>query len=165
MMMSEESLENCSASLVNDDLYHWKASILGPEGTPYADGTFELDIRFPAEYPFKPPQIKFENKIYHPNISVNGQICMDILRSKWSAANTVITVLLSISSLIADPNPHDPFVPEIAEVYIKDHEKFIDTAKEWTRLYACADATSEPEVTESNSQSINDESSEIICSE
>ncbi|XP_033744491.1 ubiquitin-conjugating enzyme E2-17 kDa-like isoform X1 [Pecten maximus] len=157
LLMTRDPPENCSASLVNDDLFHWKASLLGPEETPYAGGSFVLDIRFPAEYPFKPPQVKFETKIYHPNISVNGQICMDILRSKWSAAITVSTVLLSVSSLIADPNPHDPFVPEIAEIYLNDHEKFTDIAKEWTKLYACSAVTAEQDLTETSSSSMRGE--------
>ncbi|XP_069124971.1 uncharacterized protein [Argopecten irradians] len=121
MMMSEESLENCSASLVNDDLYHWKASILGPEGTPYADGTFELDIRFPAEYPFKPPQVKFETKIYHRHIR-DGEICIDILYSKWRSTFTVNTVMLAISTLLTDPHHQDP--------------DFAVTAREWTVMHA-----------------------------
>ncbi|XP_060071806.1 ubiquitin-conjugating enzyme E2 D2B-like [Ylistrum balloti] len=148
LQMTKDPPENCSARLVGDDLFHWKASLTGPEDTPYADGTFELDIRFPVEYPFKPPSVKFDTKIYHPNISVNGQICMDILRSKWSAGITVSAVLLSVSSLMADPNPTDPFVPEIADIYRNEYEQFKETAKEWTNLYACPAKMFDEELTE-----------------
>ena len=46
-----------------------KAKILGPKHTFYEDGVFYVDIAFPTDYPYKPPKIKFETKIWHPNIS------------------------------------------------------------------------------------------------
>ena len=118
------------------DMFNWKASIFGPEDSPYAGGLFFLKIQFPAEYPFKPPRLQFETKIYHPNINSNGGICLDILKDQWSPALTIAKVLLSISSLLTDPNPDDPLVPEIATLYKKDRAKFNSTAREWTQKYA-----------------------------
>ena len=129
--------ENCSAGPVNDDMFHWQAIIMGPSDSPYQGGVFFLNIHFPTDYPFKPPKCVFTTRIYHPNINSNGSICLDILKDQWSPALTISKVLLSISSLLTDPNPDDPLVPEIANIYKQDRKKYDETAKEWTKKYAC----------------------------
>lgn len=109
---------------------------MGPPDSPYQGGVFFLTIHFPTDYPFKPPKVAFTTRIYHPNINSNGSICLDILRSQWSPALTISKVLLSICSLLCDPNPDDPLVPEIARIYKTDREKYNELAREWTRKYA-----------------------------
>jgi len=126
----------CSAGPVGDDLFHWQATIMGPPESPYQGGVFFLTIHFPTDYPFKPPKVAFTTRIYHPNINSNGSICLDILRSQWSPALTISKVLLSICSLLCDPNPDDPLVPEIARIFKTDREKYTELAREWTRKYA-----------------------------
>ena len=127
---------NCSAGPVGDDMFHWQGNIIGPEGSPYQNGVFFLDIHFPSDYPFKPPKVKFTTKIYHPNINSGGSICLDILNSKWSPALTVPKILLSISSLLTEPNPDDPLVGDIGRVYKSDIAKFNKEAAKWTAKYA-----------------------------
>ncbi|CAH0366605.1 unnamed protein product [Pelagomonas calceolata] len=127
---------NCSAGPVGDDLFHWQATIMGPEDSPYSGGVFFLNIHFPADYPFKPPKVSFTTRIYHCNINANGGICLDILKDQWSPALTISKVLLSICSLLTDPNPDDPLVPEIAQIFRTDRGKHDETAREWTHKYA-----------------------------
>jgi ubiquitin-conjugating enzyme E2 D len=127
---------NCSAGSIDDDVFEWRATLLGPKNSPYEGGSFKMKIHFPSNYPFKPPKINFETKIYHPNINSAGSICIDILRDNWSPALTVSKVLLSICSLLDDPNPDDPLEPTIANEYKENKEKFIETAKSWTYIYA-----------------------------
>ena len=127
---------NCSAGPEGDDLYHWTATIMGPEGSPYYGGVFYLNITFPSNYPFKPPKIAFITKIYHPNINSSGGICLDILKDNWSPALTISKVLLSICSLLTDPNPDDPLVPEIARKFKDNRVAYEITAREWTQVYA-----------------------------
>ena len=128
---------NCSAGPVNDnDVFHWQATIMGPPDSPFAGGVFFLTIGFPTDYPFKPPKVTFTTKIYHPNINSNGSICLDILREQWSPALTISKVLLSICSMLTDPNPDDPLVPDIANIYKEDRGKYEKTAREWTHKFA-----------------------------
>ncbi|XDV50127.1 hypothetical protein PO909_019236 [Leuciscus waleckii] len=129
----------CSAGPVGDDVFHWQATIMGPNESPYQGGVFFLTIHFPTDYPFKPPKVAFTTRIYHPNINSNGSICLDILRSQWSPALTISKVLLSICSLLCDPNPDDPLVPEIARIYKTDTEKYVQTeAHKYFYTHACA---------------------------
>lgn len=134
--IQKDTPENCSAGPRGDNMYIWDAMIIGPTGTPYAGGVFKLEIHFPTDYPFKPPKLTMLTKIYHPNISPSGAICLDILKNNWSPALTISKVLLSLCSLFSDANPNDPLVPEVAEIYIKDRARYDATAKLWTEKYA-----------------------------
>lgn len=135
---SERLGENISAGPSSDsDLFHWNAMIIGPTGTPYEGGIFRLKIDVPSDYPFKPPMFRFDTKVYHPNISSSGAICLDILKSEWSPALTIPKVLISICSLLNDPNPNDPLVADIAYTYKTNREEFNQMAKQWTLQYAC----------------------------
>ncbi|KAF7820068.1 ubiquitin-conjugating enzyme E2-17 kDa-like [Senna tora] len=127
---------SCSAGPVGEDMFHWQATIMGPADSPYAGGVFLVTIHFPPDYPFKPPKVSFRTKVFHPNINSNGSICLDILKEQWSPALTVSKVLLSICSLLTDPNPDDPLVPEIAHMYKTDRAKYETTARSWTQKFA-----------------------------
>ena len=127
---------NCSAGIINDDIHIWEATIIGPEKTPYESGIFKLLIEFPDNYPFKPPKVKFDTRIFHPNINKHGSICLDILSKNWSPALTVSKLLLSISSLLSDPNPDDPLDIRAAEIYKKNKDEYFQTAKTYTLKYA-----------------------------
>ena len=127
---------NCSAGLISDDIYKWQATIIGPADSPYSGGIFALNIEFPIDYPFKPPRIMFKTPIYHCNINTNGSICLDILKDKWSPALTISKALLSICSMMDDPNPNDPLMPEIAELLRKNKKLHDQNAREMTLKHA-----------------------------
>jgi len=134
--ITQDPPSNCSAGIINDDIFHWKATIMGPEDTPYHNGVFYLEIWFPSDFPFKPPKVNFITKIYHPNIDSSGNICLDILKNAWSPALSISKVLLSICSLLAEPNPDDPLVNEIANIYRNNIELYNKNAREYTITYA-----------------------------
>jgi ubiquitin-conjugating enzyme E2 D/E len=128
---------NCSAGPISEaDLYKWEGVMMGPSDSPYAGGVFNVTIEFPVDYPFKPPRIMFKTKIYHPNINAQGFICLDILKQNWSPALTISKALLSILSMLTDPNPDDPLMPDIAQQYKTNRVEYELKAREWTQQYA-----------------------------
>jgi ubiquitin-conjugating enzyme E2 D/E len=135
-LLLKDPPDNCSAGPIEDDIFHWEGTIIGPTETVYEGGVFNLDIQFPKNYPFKPPKVRFLTKIYHPNINSGGFICLDIFKENWSPALTISKVLLSLCSLLTDPNPDDPLVVSIADEYVNDREKYNNTARSWTQIYA-----------------------------
>jgi ubiquitin-conjugating enzyme E2 D/E len=128
---------NCSGGPLDDDIMKWRATITGPDGSPYSGGVFFLDIDFPVDYPFKPPHVKFITPILHPNINSNGGICLDILKNNWSPALTASKLLLSISSLLNEPNPDDPLVPDLAHLYKTNRAEYTSRVRAYTLKHAC----------------------------
>ncbi|KAK7750260.1 Ubiquitin-conjugating enzyme E2 1 [Diatrype stigma] len=123
----------------NSDLTHLKASITGPPGTPYEGGKFIVDVKIPTEYPFRPPIMKFDTKVWHPNISSQtGAICLDTLSTAWSPVLTIKSTLLSLQSLFESPEPKDPQDAEVAKMMMTDPPAFNKKAHEWAVQYASA---------------------------
>jgi ubiquitin-conjugating enzyme E2 T len=110
----------------DEDMSLWHADISGPE--PYEKAMFRVRIKIPSRYPFEPPLCQFVGTMipYHPNIDAAGRICLDTLKSppagSWSPAVSLPSLLLSLRSLLACPNPDDGLVAEISNVYRTDPE-------------------------------------------
>ena len=128
-------MENISVSLTNDNLREWTIFIKGPDQSPYINGIFKLRVNFTENYPFEAPTAVFVTPIIHPNISIDGTLCIDTLKN-WKANLSVQTVLLSILSIMASPNLNNALVPEIANLYKSDYEKYVLLAKKYTKKYA-----------------------------
>lgn len=104
-----------------DNLLNWIATIKGPNETPYEGRSYRLRMKFGLDYPFVPPSITFETPIFHPNVDVKlGVICLDILKEQWSAAYNIETILLSIQSLLGEPNPSSPLNIDAAKLWKED---------------------------------------------
>ena len=88
----------------DENMTVWTATIDGPADTPYANLVFKLSMEFAQNYPYSPPTVLFKTPIYHPNVDFSGRICLDILKDKWSAIYNITTVLLSLQSLLGEPN-------------------------------------------------------------
>jgi len=125
------------AETVGKETKHWIGRLKGPEDTPYAGGIFTVDIQIPDQYPFAPPKVTFNTRVWHPNVSSQtGAICLDILKDQWSPAMTIRTVLLSLQALLCTPEPDDPQDAQVAKQYKTDRKAWTEQAKEWTRKYA-----------------------------
>ena len=107
----------------SDNLIWW-ASIIGPEGTPYHGFKLMLNITLLNNYPFSPPQVSFTANIWHPNVGPSGNICLDILKDKWTPALKLSSVLLSISSLLNDPYPASPLNVDAGMQYTSNREEY-----------------------------------------
>jgi ubiquitin-conjugating enzyme E2 D/E len=119
-----------------ENMTHWTGYIDGPEDTPYAGGRFKLTIDFPSSFPFKPPHVQFITPVFHPNISEKGEICLDLLHSQWSPALSVRDLLISLCSLLTDPNPDHGLNTEAIKLYRADRAKYDKIVKTWTMKYA-----------------------------
>mmetsp|Transcript_2457 Transcript_2457/g.2743 ORF Transcript_2457/g.2743 Transcript_2457/m.2743 type:complete len:138 (+) Transcript_2457:2-415(+) len=110
--------EGVTAFPNGDNMFEWSATLIGPAGTVYEALTYKLKIVFTSEYPYKAPKVSFVTSCFHPNVDApSGEICLDILKDKWSALYTVNTILVSIRSLLGDPNPDSPLNIHAAELW------------------------------------------------
>ena len=118
------------------DIFHWVVSLIGPQDTPYAGGTFFLTVDFPETYPKTKPEVRFTNKIYHLNVSeTNGHICISTL-NHWKEKTPMVDVISSIFALFYDQNPDSPYSGAMAREYTSDRNLFNRKAQEWTQKYA-----------------------------
>jgi len=135
-----EPVEGISAAPTEDNMRYFNVIILGPTSSPYEGGVFKLELFLPEDYPMAAPKVRFLTRIYHPNVDKLGRICLDILKDKWSPALQIRTVLLSIQALMSAPNPDDPLDENVAKNWKTDEVGAMQTAREWTRMYACDSA-------------------------
>ena len=110
--------------------------MIGPEGTPYAKGIFQLEILFPSDFPWIPPRIKFLTRVYHLNIDEFGLFCLGILKEFWSPATSLEGILLQVYSILMEPEIDYPKEKELAKLYLTDKKQYEANAIEWTKKYA-----------------------------
>lgn len=102
----------------------WIGTITGPHGTPYEKLLFKVSMKIPAEYPFSAPEVKFKSPLFHPNINDKGDICLDILKETWSPSLNIQALLVSLQSLLGEPNTSSPLNMYAAELWETDMTQF-----------------------------------------
>ncbi|XP_059419156.1 ubiquitin-conjugating enzyme E2 R2-like [Carassius carassius] len=134
--LQEEPVEGFKITLVDEaDLYNWEVAIFGPPNTHYEGGYFKARIKFPIDYPYSPPTFRFLTKMWHPNIYENGDVCISILHppvddpqsgelpsERWNPTQNVRTILLSVISLLNEPNTFSPANVDASVMYRKWRE-------------------------------------------
>lgn len=125
LAQSEDS--GFSVGLEGDDWFRWRVCFQGPVDTPYEGGVFVAILRFPRDYPNSPPEMQFITEMWHPNstpqaVFPDGRVCISILHppgvdqfnqlesadERWRPILGVESVLLSVTSMLNDPNPNSP---------------------------------------------------------
>ncbi|WLF78538.1 NEDD8-conjugating protein ubc12 [Lodderomyces elongisporus] len=105
------------------DVFYSELTIT-PQSGYYKSGHFHFKIEISGNFPIDPPKIKCVNKIYHPNIDLQGNICLNILREDWSPVLSLNSVLIGLNFLFLEPNPNDPLNKEAANMLVKDKKQF-----------------------------------------
>jgi ubiquitin-conjugating enzyme (huntingtin interacting protein 2) len=107
-----------SIEINDDNILSLNVYFLGPRDSPYEETLNNILIEIPNEYPSVAPKMRFVNKLYHPNVVLDtGAICLDILKDKWTPVYTIRTIILSIISLLSEPNPDSPLNGQAAKLY------------------------------------------------
>ncbi|GIX99216.1 ubiquitin-conjugating enzyme E2 C [Caerostris darwini] len=115
LMMSGD--KGISAFPSEENMFNWIGTINGAEGTVYEGLTYKLKMEFPNNYPYNAPQVRFSTPCFHPNVDEHGNICLDILKEKWTALYDVRTILLSLQSLLSEPNIESPLNLQAAQMW------------------------------------------------
>jgi ubiquitin-protein ligase len=116
--------ESVSASPNPNNIFEWNAVILGPDDTEWKNGIFKLVLTFPTTYPQFPPTARFITPVFHPNISSSGNVCLDTLNRNWTPIHDVWSILISIQSLLINPNPASSLNREAADLWVKNREAY-----------------------------------------
>lgn len=122
MSLMTSSDSGISAFPDGDNIFSWVGTIEGAKGTVYENMKYSLTLSFANEYPFKAPVVKFSTPCFHPNVDQFGNICLDILKEQWSPAYNVRTILLSIQSLLGEPNNDSPLNTHAAGLWSNQEE-------------------------------------------
>uniref|UniRef100_A0AC35U466 UBIQUITIN_CONJUGAT_2 domain-containing protein n=1 Tax=Rhabditophanes sp. KR3021 TaxID=114890 RepID=A0AC35U466_9BILA len=129
-----------------DDFFKWDCYITGPENSCFGNGVFHAELTFPENYPLAPPQMKFTCDILHPNIYHDGKVCISILHSpgedplgyeaideRWSPCQSIEKILLSVISMIAEPNDESAANVNAAKLWRENREEFVRIADNLVR--------------------------------
>ncbi|XP_071941408.1 ubiquitin-conjugating enzyme E2 G2 isoform X2 [Antedon mediterranea] len=129
-----------------DNFFEWEALITGPEDTCFEGGVFQAVINFPHDYPLNPPKMQFTCEMFHPNIYSDGRVCISILHApgddpmgyetsaeRWSPVQSVEKILLSVVSMLAEPNDESGANVDASKMWRDDRERFEEKAQEIVR--------------------------------
>jgi ubiquitin-conjugating enzyme E2 R len=132
---------------VGDDLFNWTVWFSGPKDTHYYGGEYKAQLKFTDEFPFRPPEMRVLSTFWHPNVYPDGKVCISILHQpgtdqfdpdetadmRWSPIQTIDKILVSVISLLADPDASGAGAPANVEALVefrKHKEKYAQRCQE-----------------------------------
>ncbi|KAG5352559.1 hypothetical protein C0989_001777 [Termitomyces sp. Mn162] len=119
-----------------EDMLDMTGIIQGPEGTPYAGGYFKVKFKFTEEFPAAPPKCWFATKIFHPNVSTTGEICVNTLKKDWKPTYGIEHILVTVKCLLIYPNPESALDEEAGKLLLENYQSYCDRAKLITSVHA-----------------------------
>jgi len=139
-----EPVEGFAAEIPDDsNMYNWRIYLEGPKDTLYEGGIFQLSMTFPKDYPMAPPELQFLSDFWHPNVYADGKVCISILHppgedelsgerpeERWLPTQSVATIMLSVISMLSDPNFSSPANVDASVQWRKDLSGFKRKLKE-----------------------------------
>ena len=121
----------------NEDPLDIQADIIGPKSTPYENGIFRVKLFIPNDFPISPPKGFFITKIYHPNISEKGEICVNTLKKDWNPKLFSLYNLFEvIKCLLIVPFPESSLNEEAGKVFMENYKEYFNIAQMYTKIYA-----------------------------
>lgn len=150
--LQKAELGGITVKMNTNNLTEFHALIEGPENTPFEGGEFEIKLEIGEEFPQKPPKGYFLTKIFHPNISEAGAICLSTLSSDWTEDTGLDKLLLSVRCLLIEPNPDSALNEEAGRLIQENYQSYVDRAKLMTQVYAKKSVTTKNPKAASNSQ-------------
>jgi len=108
----------------SNDIMNFHLTIIPTEGL-YERATFNFSITIPITYPYDPPKVHCDTLVYHPNIDLEGHVCLNILRQDWMPVLSLGSVIFGLMTLFLEPNPGDPLNKEAADLMIENKKAFI----------------------------------------
>ncbi|PFH46499.1 hypothetical protein AMATHDRAFT_69658 [Amanita thiersii Skay4041] len=119
-----------------EDMMDVAGIIEGPEGTPYAGGYFKVKFKFTDEFPSAPPKCWFATKIFHPNVSSSGEICVNTLKKDWKSTYGIGHILVTVKCLLIYPNPESALDEEAGKLLLENYSSYCDRARLITSVHA-----------------------------
>jgi len=91
-----------------------------PDSGYWASARYHFTFTIPALYPHEPPKVTCNTKIYHPNIDLQGAVCLNILREDWKPVLDINSVIYGLVLLFYEPNPDSPLNRDAADLFRND---------------------------------------------
>ena len=152
----ENPLDCARMSTVPINYREWEVLYYGPDSTPFENGVFTIHIKFQSDYPFKPPDLRFKTRIYHPNITCKGKVCLPELFEEWNPQFALRDIMELLDELIRDPICTEYIGDDdILAEFLYDREKYEQSAAAWTKKFAIPDSDQVQDDEKQNVNNIN----------
>jgi len=131
-----EPLDGIKVQLNEEDVSDITAEIRGPDSTPFEGGVYKVKLVLPTDYPHAPPKGFFLTRIFHPNISKAGEICVNTLKKDWKNDLGIGHVLQVVRCLLINPFPESALNEEAGKLFMEDYDEYFKKARMYTEVHA-----------------------------